>query len=245
MLVVLGLVPLFIVIAIIWPIVAIAEQQEERSEYIFTACVAAWYAQIMAMVGIVVFTIGIGYLFKSLIGYLTLGFSYGPLSFPLLGQDGPTTVASLEQQRQVDLLVRTPSFMVGGPIIYFVHAYLSRTVSAQRVRAPYWIMRGSQLMQTIFLGTVSTVSGLLALNLVLGYLLISPLGNQPRVPFGEMLGFALAFMGAFVAHVLIWRSYPGGSWWSPPDVWPPARQASPGASKNGLRQLEPSEDSVV
>src|SRR5215470_15113509 len=70
MLVVLGLVPIFIVIAIIWPIVAIAKQQQAQSGYTFTACVAAWYAQIMVMVGIVVFTIGIGYLFKSLIGYL-------------------------------------------------------------------------------------------------------------------------------------------------------------------------------
>jgi hypothetical protein len=241
MLVVLGLVPIFIVIAIVWPIVAIAKiakQQEAQSGYSFTACMAAWYAQIMAMVGIVVFTIGIGYLFKSLIGYLNLGFSYGPLSSPLLGQDGPTTVASLEQQRQVDLLVRTPSFMVAGPIIYFVHAYLSRTVSAQRLRAPYWVMRGSQLVQTIFLGTVSTVSSLLALNLVLGYLLIFPLGNQPRASFGEMLGFALAFMGAFVAHVVIWRRYPGGSWWSPPNVWPPTRQASHDSAKSRERQLE-------
>ena len=238
MLVVLGLVPIFIVIAIVWPIVAIARQQEAQPGYTFTACVAAWYAQIMAIVGIVVFTIGIGYLFKSLIGYLNLGFSYGPLFFPLLGQDGPATVASLEQQRQVDLLVRTPCFMVAGPIIYFVYAYLSRTVSSQRVRAPYWVMRGSQLVQTIFLGMVSTLSSLLALNLVLGYLLISPLGNQPRAPFGEMLGFALAFIGAFVAHVVIWRRYPGGSWWSPPDVWPPARQASHDSAKGRKRHLE-------
>jgi hypothetical protein len=100
-------------------------------------------------------------------------------------------------------------------------------------------------VQTIFLGTVSTLSSLVALNLVLGYLLISPPGNQPNAPFGEMLGFALAFIGAFVAHMLIWRSYPGGSWWAPPGVWPPARQASPDTSKNGQRRLEPSEDSVV
>ncbi len=74
MFVVLGLVPLFIVIAIVWPIVAIVKQQQERSDYTFTACIASWYAQIMCMVGIVVFTIGIGYLFKSLIGSLNLGF---------------------------------------------------------------------------------------------------------------------------------------------------------------------------
>ncbi len=224
MLVVLGLVPIFIVIAIVWPIVAITRQQETQSGYTFTACVAAWYAQIMAMVGIVVFTMGIGFLFKSLIGYLSLGFSYGATPFLIFGQEGPTTVAALEQLRLLDLLVRTPSLLVGGPVIYFVYAYLSRTVSAQRVRAPSWVIRGSQLMQTIFLGTVSTVAGLLALNLLLGYFLISPPGNQPRVPFGEMLGFALAFMGAFVAHVIIWRRYPGGSWWAPPDGWPPARQ---------------------
>jgi hypothetical protein len=224
MLVVLGLVPIVIIIAIVSPIVAIAKQQEVQAGYTFTACVAAWYAQIMAMVGIVVFTMGIGYLFKSLIGYLNLGFSYGPTPFLLVGQQGPTTVAALEQQRLVDLLVRTPSLMVGGPVIYFVYAYLSRTVTAQRVRAPSWVMRGSQLVQTIFLGTVSTVSGLLALNLLLGYLLISSPDSQSRVPFGEMLGFALAFMGAFVAHVVIWRRYPGGSWWAPPNVWPPAHK---------------------
>lgn len=164
--------------------------------------------------------------------------SYGSTPFPILGQEEPTTVAALEQQHQVDLLVRTPSLMVGGPVIYFVHAYLSRTVSARCVLAPYWVMRGSQLAQTIFLGMVSTLSSLLALNLVLGYLLISPLGNQPRAPFGEMLGFALAFIGAFVAHVVIWRSYPGGSWWSPPDVWLPTRQASGDSAKSRERQLE-------
>ena len=147
-------------------------------------------------------------------------------------------MAALEQQRQVDLLVRTPSLMVAGPVIYFVHAYLSRTVSARRVLAPYWVMRGSQLVQTIFLGMVSTLSSLLALNLVLGYLLISPLGNQHRAPFGEILGFALAFIGAFVAHVVIWRRYPGGSWWSPPDVWQPTRQASGASAKGQERQLE-------
>ena len=63
MFVILSLAPLFVVIAIVWPIVAIAKQLLEPSEYTFTACVAAWYAQIMVMVGIVVLTIGIGYLF--------------------------------------------------------------------------------------------------------------------------------------------------------------------------------------
>jgi len=231
MLAVLSLVPLFLVIAIVWPIVAIMKQREERSEYTFTACVAAWYAQIMAMVGIVVFTVGIGYLFKSLIGYLHLGFSYGPASFPILDSQGSLSRAFLEQQRQVDLLVRAPSFLVGGPVIYFVHASLSCTVSVKHLHAPYWVRRGSQLMQTIFLGAVSTFSSLVALNLLLGYLLIPSPGNQPAAPFGEMLGFALAFIGAFVAHLVIWRSYPGGTWWSPPDVWPPARGALPDSSQ--------------
>jgi hypothetical protein len=232
MLIVLSLVPLVLVIAIVWPIVAIMKQRDEPLEYTFTACIAAWYAQIMAMVGIVVFTVGIGYLFKSLIGYLHLGFSYGPASFPILGTQDSVSGASLEQQRQVDLLVRAPSLLVGGPVIYFVHASLSRTVSAQRLHAPYWVRRGSQLVQTIFLGTVSTFSSLIALNLLLGYLLIPPLGNQPAAPFGEMLGFALAFIGAFVAHIVIWRSYPGGSWWSPPDVWPPAGKGEPDSSNS-------------
>ncbi len=230
--VVLGLAPLFVVIAIVWPIVAITKAREERSEYTFTACVAAWYAQIMAMVGIVVFTAGIGYLFKGLIGYLNLDYSYGPMSFPILGSPDLANIAYFEQQRQADLVVRAPSLLVAGPVIYFVYAYLSRTVSLRRVHAPYWVLRGSQLLQTAFLGTVSTFSGLIALNLVLGYLLISPLGNQPRAPFGEMLGFALAFIGAFVAHILIWRSYPGGSWWSPPEGWPSTRRASPDSSKS-------------
>ncbi len=231
MLVVLSLVPLFVVIAIVWPIVAIAKQREEPSDYPFTASVAAWYAQIMAMVGIVVFTVGIGYLFKSLIGYLHLGFSYGPMSLPLQGSQDSVSAASLEQQRQVDLLVRAPSFLVGGPVIYFVHASLSPTVLPQRVRAPGWVRRGSQLVQTIFLGLVSTLCSLIAFNLLFGYLLIPPPGNQPAAPFGEMLGFALAFSGASVAHMVIWRSYPGGSWWSPPDVWPPEREPSPDQSK--------------
>ncbi len=106
MLVVLGLASLFVVISIVWPIVAIAKENSERTEYTFTACVAGWYAQIMAIVGIVVFTAGIG------------------------------------------------------------------------------------------------------------YFLISPTGNQLNVPLGEILGFALAFTGAFVAHMWIWRSFPGGTWWS-------------------------------
>ena len=110
MLVVLGLAPLFVVIAIVWPIVAIAKQRSEPSEYTFTACVAAWYAQIMAMVGIVVFTAGIGYLFKSLIGYMNLSYSYGFMSLSILGILGPTHVAYLEQQRLVDLIVRVPAY---------------------------------------------------------------------------------------------------------------------------------------
>ncbi len=63
--------------------------------------------------------------------------------------------------------------------------------------------RGSQLVQAIFLGVVGTICSCLALNLLLGYLVISPLPKQANEPFGEMLGFALAFTGAFVAHVLI------------------------------------------
>jgi hypothetical protein len=228
MVVVLGLVPLVLVIVIIWPIVAIARQREEPAGYSFTTSVAAWYAQIMAMVGIVVFTAGIGYLFKSLIGYLNLSFSYGPASFPNLGIQMPANAASLQQQRLVDLAVRTPVLMVSGPVIYFVHASLSRMASPLHMCAPGWVRRGSQLVQTIFLGVVSTLCSLLALNLLLGYLVISPSPGQANAPFGEMLGFALAFSGAFVAHVLIWRSYPGGSWWSPPDVWPPqGKHSSP------------------
>jgi len=226
MLVVLGLASLFVVIAIVWPIVAIAKEQSAQTEYSFTACVAGWYAQIMAMVGIIVFTAGLGYLFKGIIGYLDLNYSYGYMSFPILGALGQPNVAYLEQQRMVDLVVRSPSLLVAGPVIYFVFAYLSRSVSAQKVRAPYWVLRGSQLIQTIFLGTACVICGLLALNLVLGYFLISPLGNQSNVPFGEMLGFALAFSGAFIAHVWIWRSYPGGTWWSPPDGWPRIQKMS-------------------
>lgn len=220
MVVVLGLVPLVLVIVIIWPIVAIARQRGEPADYPLTASVAAWYAQIMAMVGIVVFTAGIG--------YLNLSFSYGPASFPILGAQGPANAASLEQQRLVDLAVRTPVLLVGGPVIYFVHAHLSRTASPQRVRAPGWVRRGSQLVQTIFLVVVGTLCSLIALNLLLGYIVISPFPNQANEPLGEMLGFALAFTGAFVAHVLIWRSYAGGSWWSPPDTWPPqGKHSSP------------------
>ena len=227
MLVILGLASLFVVISIVWPIVAIAKEQSERTEYTFTACVAGWYAQIMAMVGIIVFTAGIGYLFKSILGYLDLHYSYGYMSFPILGALGQPDVAYLEQQRMVDLVVRAPSLLVAGPVIYFVFAYFSRSVSAQKVRAPYWVLRGSQLIQTIFLGTASVLCSLLALNLLLGYFLISPLGTQLNVPFGEMLGFALAFTGAFIAHVWIWRSYPGGTWWSPPEGWPRIQKMLP------------------
>jgi len=224
--VIIGLVPLFVIIVILWPIVAITKQHSASSDYTFTACVAGWYAQIMAMVGIIVFTTGLGYLFKSILGYLDLNYSYGYMSFPILGTLGQPDVAYLEQQRMVDLAVRAPSLLVAGPVIYFVFAYFSRSVSPQKVQAPYWVLRGSQLIQTIFLGTASILCSLLALNLLLGYFLISPLGNQLNVPFGEMLGFALAFTGAFVAHVWIWRSYPGGTWWSPPDGWPRIQKMS-------------------
>jgi hypothetical protein len=225
--IIIGLVPLFVIILILWPIVAIIIQRSASLEYTFTACVAGWYAQIMAMVGIVVFTAGIGYLFKGIIGLLNLYYSYGYMSFPILGALGQTNVAYLEQQRLLDLIVRAPSFLVAGPVIYFVFAYFSRTVSTKQAQPPYWVLHGSQLIQTIFLGTASALCGLLALNLVLGYFLISPLGNHSNVPFGEMLGFALAFTGAFVAHVWIWRSYPGGTWWSPPDGWPRIQKMSP------------------
>ena len=238
MFVVFGLASLFIVILIVWPIVAIAKEQSAQTEYTFTACVAAWYAQIMAMVGIVVFTAGIGYLFKGIVGYLNLYYSYGYMSFPFLGALGQTNVAYLEQQRLVDLVVRAPSLLVAGPVIYFVFAYLSRTASTKRAQAPYWVLRGSQLIQTIFLGTVSVLSSLLALNLILGYFLVSPLGNQSNAPFGEMLGFALAFTGAFVAHIRIWRSYPGGTWWSPPEGWPGRLQkTSPKLEESTLQVL--------
>ena len=225
--VIIGLVPLFVIIVILWPIVAITKQHSASVDYPFTACIAGWYAQIMAMVGIIVFTTGIGYLFKSILGYLNLNYSYGYMSFPILGTLGQPDVAYLEQLRMVDLVVRAPSLLVAGPVIYFVFAYFSRSVSAQKVRTPYWVLRGSQLIQTIFLGTACVICGLLALNLVLGYFLISPPGNQSNVPFGEMLGFALAFSGAFIAHTWIWRSYPGGTWWSPPEGWPSIQKMSP------------------
>ena len=218
--VIIVLVPLFVFIVILWPIVAITKQHSASSDYTFTACVAGWYAQIMAMVGIIVFTAGIGYLIKSIFGYLNLNYSYRYMSFPILGALGQPDVSYLEQQRMVDLVVRAPSLLVAGPVIYFVFAYLSRSVSTKRVLAPDWVLRGSQLLQTIFLGVVSVLCGILALNLVLGYFLISPLGNQSNVPFGEMFGFALAFTGAFIAHMWIWRSFPGGTWWSPPEGWP-------------------------
>jgi hypothetical protein len=237
-LIVLGIVPLFVVIAIIWPIVAIAHQRSHNAEYPFTACVAAWYAQIMAMVGIVVFTTGIGYLFQSLIGYLDMSYSYGPLSLPIVGAAGSTAIASLEQQRLIDLVVRAPSFLVAGPVIYFVFASLSRTASAQRVPVPDWVLRGSQLIQTMLLGTVSVLCGLLALNQVLGYVLRTLSGIGPNAPFGEFLGFALAFTGAFVAHIWIWRSFPGGTWWSPPEGWPRTHKASPESLKKQPRQLD-------
>ncbi len=72
LLVVLGLASLFVVISMVWPIIAISKEQSGRTEFTSTACVAGWYAQIMAMVGIVVFTAGIGYLFKGIICLLAM-----------------------------------------------------------------------------------------------------------------------------------------------------------------------------
>ena len=86
--VIIVLVPLFVIIVILWPIVAITKQHSASSDYTFTACVAGWYAQILAMVGIIVFTAGIGYLFKSIIGSLELNYSYGYMPFPILGTLG-------------------------------------------------------------------------------------------------------------------------------------------------------------
>jgi hypothetical protein len=199
----------------------------------------------MAMLGIVVFTVGIGYLFKSLIGYLGISFSYGPMSLTIPGPAGSTEVTSLEQQRLADLVVKAPSFLVAGPVIYFVFAYLSRTASVRRVPAPYWVLRGSRLMQSIFLGTASVLCGLLALNQVLGYLLNAASGIQPNAPFGELPGFALAFIGGFIAHMWIWRSFPGGTWWAPPDGWPRTKKTSPESLEKQHRQLGAPEDAVV
>ena len=88
------------------------------------------------MVGIVVFTAGIGYLFKSILGYLDLNYSYGYMSFPIPGALGQPDVAYLEQQRMVDLVVRAPSLLVAGPMIYFVFAYFSRSVSVRKSELP-------------------------------------------------------------------------------------------------------------
>lgn len=72
---------------------------------------------------------------------------------------------------------------MSGPVIYFVHAYLSRTASPLRIRAPGWVRRGSQLVQTIFLGVASKPQSVLALNLLLGYLVIprSPTRPMPHL----------------------------------------------------------------
>jgi hypothetical protein len=149
MVVLFGLLPVMVLGALAWGVVALVRRQ--AGEPLTLATAVAAYAQVLIIVGVVMALSGVATAVKAGLGYAELGYSYQsyfpplpPPSFPSVQQPQPLQD---EQQRNrhnrdTDLLQGLTLGLI-GMLVVGTHLAIARGIRHLRGGAPGWLTRGT------------------------------------------------------------------------------------------------------
>ncbi|MGH7860882.1 MAG: hypothetical protein ACREOS_01455 [Candidatus Dormibacteraceae bacterium] len=198
-----ALVPLLIVLGIIWAIVAATRR--EPGEPFTLATAVALYARFGSIVTIAVGLGGIALAVKILISFIDPTYSYYALTCtaaPAGPYPNPCGTSDASFQRNQDLILAVV-LIIAGSSLAAVHLGVGRAAGRLFGGAPNWIEGGSLVACTVIFGVLGIgglISGLynLLTRLFLGS---GPNGSPGPVTFGDLLGFAIAFLPAWIVSL--------------------------------------------
>ncbi len=197
------LLPLLIFGGLVWGIVAAVRRPAGEPFSVITAISA--YAHLFIVVGALMAMTGAATAIKAGLGYANLSFSYET------GRPYGPTIADRQHDRADDLVQGLTLLIVGAGVVAG-HTAIARAVRRRRAGSPGWIVRGTPLI----LALITAVGGLTAaaagIYELLSYALLAPPGGRGPQPFGNQIGYALAFLPVWLVTV-VWllRGMRGGS----------------------------------
>jgi hypothetical protein len=157
---------------------------------------------VLLIAGILTSLSGLGFILKAGFGFINLGYSYYPTVmyggyFPV-GSTAPLVPPPGfdAQQRSQDLVLGITLLAV-GVLVAGVHLFLGRVVARMPGGSPGWIVRGTLLGLTVMTAVVGIPSAATGLYQMLSYFIVGTSSQNPQ-PWGEPLGFAIAFVPAWM-----------------------------------------------
>jgi hypothetical protein len=195
------LIPVAILGLVAWVVVGFMRLRTAEAFTLATA--TAFYARVLTIIGLLICLIGLGIVFKALLGFWDLAYSYASnLSYatPCMPAGvGPGCAGPPDnywtQLRDQDLVMGL-TLLVIGVFVALIHFYLTRFLTQLPGGAPTWQTRGSLLALTIPTAAAAIPSAAWGLYLMFSYFILGP--AQQSQPWGDPLGSALAFVPAWL-----------------------------------------------
>jgi hypothetical protein len=183
---------------IAWAIVGVTRRGGDP----FTLATAtALYSRVLLIAGILTSLSGLSFILKAGFGFINLAYSYYPTGM-YSGYAPPATAPLLppssfdSQQRSQDLVLGITLLAV-GLLVAGVHLFLGRAVARMPGGSPGWVVRGTLLGLTVMTAVVGIPSAATGLYQMLSYFIVGTSSQNPQ-PWGEPLGFAIAFVPAWI-----------------------------------------------
>ncbi len=167
----------------------------------------AMTASLLILVGAVMAMTGIGTIIKAGIGYGNLEYSYRPETF-YRGPNTATPADATQQERDIARreserardLVRGVTLAVVGGIISGAYLAIARAAQTPRLQAMR-VTRGVGVAFSTLCALVGLIALAVGLYTALQYFLVPPPPDESRDPFGEPIGYAIAFLPVWLCTI--------------------------------------------
>lgn len=194
-----GVLSALVALLLVGAIVAIVVGRRRESAPWTLATFVGLYAYLLFAVGIVMAAIGAATVVRAGLGYVEPEYSYRRSTyFPIRTNTEPKEqfVARederIRRERAADLLRGITLLLVGG-IVSAAHAAIARTATRAAGASAAPLAHGTLLVLSALSALVGLITLAIGVYTWLQYLLIAPTENQTREPFGEPIGYAIAF----------------------------------------------------
>lgn len=188
MLAVYFLLPLLVFGGIVWGVVALVRRPAGEPFTLVTGVSA--YAHLFVIVGALMLVTGVATSIKAGLGYADLQYAYR--TPPPSDRFGPNP-AERRHARADDLVQGMTLTLLGGAVLA-AHLLVAQNARRHRGGAPAWIVRGTPLALTLLTAVGGLAATAAGLHLLLSYALLAPPAGRGPDPFGEQIGYALAFL---------------------------------------------------
>jgi len=206
------LVPLALIGLIAWIAVGVRKRADEP----FTmASLAALYAALMTIVGVILLLLGVVAGARAAVGFINLSYSYSTptiLGIPTTsGSSSPscsTTGAGCSPvstdftPQRTDDIVLAITLAGAGILILVIHRLLARGVRHRPGGLPSWV-QGGTLLGLLVLTGAAAVFAIVSTAYALVTYFITPSSSTMQGPFGDVVGAAVAFIPAWIVCLIV------------------------------------------